>query len=120
MNTYDKYISLVIAIKLFFVLLAVISAYLKYKGDNSSDFYKNIMYFKERIEFIFIVLMALLLIYLFNPIKNKIFMIDHETKILFFTFGIVLLITSKWSDFIHESKLFNEIQNILGTGVASE
>ena len=47
-------------------------------------------------------------------------MIDRETRILFFTFGIVLLITSKWSDFIHESNVLNEIQNILGNGVASE
>ena len=57
--------------------------------------------------------MAILLIYLFNPISNKTNLIDKEAKILLYLFGIILLITSKWSEFIHESKWFKYIQKIM-------
>lgn len=114
MNNYDKYISLVFAIKISYILLSVIRVYLNHKGDNTSDFFNNIVYLRERTEFIFVIFMALLIIFLFNPFKNKMAMIDEETKILFFTFGIILLITSNWSIFIGESKLFVGIQKALG------
>jgi surface polysaccharide O-acyltransferase-like enzyme len=57
--------------------------------------------------------MAILLIYLFNPINNNINLIDKEAKILLYLFGIVLLVTAKWSEFIHESKWFKYIQKIM-------
>ena len=120
MNNYDKYITLLFAIKIAYILLSVTRVYLNHKGDKTSDFFKNIEYWRERFEFIFIILMALLIIYLFNPSKSKMGMIDEETKILFFTFGIILLITSKWSVFIHESKFFAGIQKSLGDDIASK
>lgn len=120
MDTYDKFISLVFAIKIFYIILSIIRVYLNHKGDKTSDFFKNVEYWRERTEFIFIVLMAFLIIYLFNPTMNKTVIIDKETKILFFTFGIILLITSKWSVFFHESKLFAGIQNSLGDDIASK
>jgi surface polysaccharide O-acyltransferase-like enzyme len=57
--------------------------------------------------------MAILLIYLFNPINNNTNLIDKEAKILLYLFGIVLLVTAKWSEFIHESKWFKYIQKIM-------
>ena len=98
----------------------IIRIYLNHKGDKTSYFFKNIEYLRERFEFMFIILMALLIVYLFNPIKNKMDMIDKETKILFFTFGIILLITSKWSVFINESRLLAVIQTSLGDDIASK
>ena len=41
-------------------------------------------------------------------------MIDGETKILFYLFGFVLLITAKWADFFHEAKWFKYIQGSIG------
>ena len=114
MNIYDKYIYLIFTIKIFYILLSINHVYLNYSVDYNSDYHKNIIYWKEITEFIFITLMAFLIIYLFNPIKNEIVMIDGETKNLFFTFGILLLITLNWSIFLHEANWFKKLSTIIG------
>ena len=113
MKTFDIFISLIFVIKITFILLTVIYLYLKIKGEDNSKFGENIFSLKNKFEFIFILLMAILLIYLFNPINNNINLIDKEAKILLYLFGIVLLVTAKWSEFIHESKWFKYIQKIM-------
>ena len=113
MKTFNIFIGIIFVIKIIFIMLAITHVYLKIKGDEKSKFGKNIAFWKKRTEFIFILLMAILLIYLFNPISNKTNLIDKEAKILLYLFGIILLITSKWSEFIHESKWFKYIQKIM-------
>jgi hypothetical protein len=41
-------------------------------------------------------------------------MINGETKLLLYLFGIVLLITADWSNFVEESKWFQRAQEIVG------
>jgi len=94
--------------------MAITHIYLKIKGKENTNLDKKIVYWKERVEFIFTVLMALLLIYLFNPRKQRITIINGEIKTLLFLFGIILIITSNWNTFFHESIWFTKIQNILG------
>lgn len=110
MNYYSSYIILVFIVKIIFVVLAVTHIYLKAKGKKESSLDKNIVYWKDRFEFIFAFLMALLLIYLFNPIQGKSVIISGETKLLLYLFGFVLLITAKWGAFIEESKWFKILQ----------
>jgi len=112
MNSYDYYIYLIFSVKVIFILLAITHIYLKSTGNTDLD--KNILYWKERVEFIFICLMSILLIYIFNPRLNKEFIINSETRLLLFLFGFVLLIVAKWDIFIEESKWFEYIQEITG------
>jgi hypothetical protein len=58
--------------------------------------------------------MALLLIYVFNPRKSHINLLNKEIQILLYLFGFVLLITANWATFLHESKWFKYLQQILG------
>ena len=95
MDKYNLYITFIFMIKIGFILLAVSHLYLKAKGREHSELDKEILYWKERVEFIFVIGMALLLIYLFNPMKNRTNMIDHETIILLYLFGFLLIITAK-------------------------
>ncbi len=113
MDKFTAYIYLIIFIKLCFILLAITHIYLKVKGEENSDVDKNIVYWKERTEFVFVFLMAFLLIYLFNPRRPNA-VIGGETKILLFLFGFILLITAKWNIFIHEAKWFQNVQKIIG------
>ena len=83
-------------------------------GKIDSDLDKKIVYWKKRIEFIFEILMAILLIYLFNPRHDHKSLIDQHVKILLFIFGFLLLITAKWSTFFAESKWFINLQKIIG------
>ena len=114
MSYFTLYIYLIIAVKLGFILLALTHIFLKVKGKNNSDLDKKIVFFKERFEFIFVFLMACLLIYLFNPRNPNNVVINNETRILLYLFGFILLITAKWGDFIKESIWFRQLQEIIG------
>ena len=114
MNKYDLYIYLIFAIKLCFISVSISHVYLKVKGKTDSDLDKKLVYYKERFEFVFILLMSILLIYLFNPRIDRNVMINGETKLLLYLFGFVLLITANWETFFHESKWFQYLQKSLG------
>ena len=113
MSWFSKYIILVIIIKVVFVILAVSHLYMKVKGKAETDTDKKIVFWKERMEFIFIFLMSLLLIYLFNPRASRDANLDYETKLLLYLFGFILLITAKWDLFIHENPLFKKFQHVV-------
>lgn len=113
MRNYDIYIILIILVKIGFIILAVTHLYLKHHGKNNSEKDKEVLFWKERFEFVFITLMACLLIYLFNPRNERSFMINYETKLLLFLFGFILLITANWNTFIEESEIFKDIQTLV-------
>jgi len=116
------YITLIFIVKIIFIVLAIYNLYLK-KGvsktkENVSK-QLEVEFWKDRVEFIFVFLMSLLLIYLFNPRFNNTNMINKETKILLTLFGFILLITAKWNDFFTESKTFKKVQTVLGRNNAN-
>jgi len=94
--------------------MSITYIFLKAKGQENSELGKKIQYWRERIEFIFVILMSLLLIYLFNPRRNNQVVIDFEMKLLLYLFGIILIITAKWGEFFEESKRFIKLQEIIG------
>ena len=114
MKFFHKCIYFIIIVKVLFFILTILHLYMKAKGSIDSDLDKKIVYWKERIEFVFEILMAILLIYLFNPSHDYKPLIDQHVKILLYFFGFVLLITSKWSIFFKESVWFIYLQKILG------
>jgi hypothetical protein len=114
MTKYDMYITFIFLIKVGFILMALTHIYLKAKGNEKSNLDKKILFWKERFEFIFIVLMSILLIYIFNPRAERNNSIDKETKILLYLFGFVLIITAKWDLFIKESPLMRRFQKSVG------
>jgi hypothetical protein len=92
---YHIYIKSIIFFKIVILLLIVAEIYLWIKGKKQSDMDKKIQEIKIKVENGFKVLMSLLLIYLFNPRNDRSILIDYETKLLLFLFGIILLITMK-------------------------
>jgi hypothetical protein len=113
MNKYNLYITFIILLKAGFIILALTHLYFKFKHQEHSPTDEKVLYWKERIEFIFIITMALLLIYIFNPRSNNLQVIDKETKILFYLFGFILLITAKWDPFMRETKWYKYLQEIV-------
>jgi hypothetical protein len=105
MNKYDMYITAIFVIKIGFILMAITHVYLEMKGKEKTDLDKKILFWKERFDFIFTALMSVLLIYIFNPRYNNFNLIDKETKVLFYLFGFVLIITAKWRIFFEQSPL---------------
>lgn len=113
MEKFNMYITFIVLIKVGFVILAISHLYLKIKHKEHTETDKKILFWKERLEFIFIALMSVLLIYLFNPRTDRSVMIDYETKLLLYLFGFILLITADWGIFIHETPLFKKFQKIV-------
>ena len=113
MSNYDIYIISIVLVKIGFIGLAATHLYLKHTGKTNSEKDKEVLFWRERVEFIFILLMAILLIFLFNPYKNKMYMINNETKVLLYLFGIVLIITADWKSFLKESDIFKKIQFVV-------
>jgi hypothetical protein len=85
--------------------------YLQASGNIRYDLDENILYWRNKLEFLFKFLMGLLLIYLFNSKKPVV--IFGKTKDLLYVFGFLLLITANWSDFIKESNWFKLFQYTL-------
>jgi hypothetical protein len=111
MNYYNYYIYFIIFVKLIFTILLCGHLYYLAKGEKESENAINIEFWKSRTEFIFEISMALLLIYIFSPNKNRLHLIDHETKLLFYILGFILFITSDWSSFIGDSWVLKMIKN---------
>lgn len=113
MNRYDLYITSIFVVKIIFVILAIYLMYSKHKGYNKEKLQK-IEHWKKRVEFVFISMMSILLIYIFYPFSNRINKIDSETKLLFYLFGFVLLLTERWDLFIGNSIWYKYISKIIG------
>ena len=114
MNHYLLYIYAAFTAKVIFIILATIHAYLKMTHQETTDLDIEIVFWKERVEFIFVFLMACLLIYLFFPSSNKSVEISGATRELLYLFGIVVLVTAKWGEFFKESPGLIRLQNIIG------
>ena len=115
MHIIKKIIYSLITIAIF-IKLIFISSYLLYymsyhidksdkininiEKDVINDFYK----WKYRSEFIFQIIIALLIIIIFNPWYNNLRFINSEIIMLLFIFAILLIITANWNEFINNIK----------------
>lgn len=106
-------IYIIIGIKVIFLISAISSIiFSHYQKDSplSQSLASKFSYWKERMEFIFVILMALLLIFIFTPWHNHKKYITKEMSILFYLFGFILIITAKWSAFFEEANWYKKIQ----------
>ena len=110
---YNMYITFIIGIKVIFVILASGHLYLQIQGKTDTQLDKNIVYWEKKVEFVFITFIACLLMYLFSPNTDRSILIDHETKLLLFLFGFMLLITANWEEFFTASRRFKEFQSVV-------
>jgi hypothetical protein len=112
-TSFDYFIFFIILIKIIFVISAIGYVILSHStNEKAKQVDPKLLYWKERTEFIFIISMAILLIYHFNPRFSK-KPINEETSLLFFLFGVVLILTAKWSLFIHEAIWYKKIVSML-------
>ena len=111
MKKLDMYVTFIFIVKIAFLILAVTHVYLKAKGKEKTELDNKILFWKERIEFIFVLLMSILLMYTFFPRRQILIPIDYEMKLLFFLFGLILIITAKWDIFIDESPVYKLLEN---------
>jgi hypothetical protein len=103
-------------IKVIFILLKLTAFYNRVMGIKDTLFSTNVLFWADRVEFIYTFLMAILIIALFkNAVKVGVLCIyDKETIFLMYVFGFILLFTADWNEFISESTIITNIQIMLG------
>ena len=114
---YNVFLGFVVIVKVLYIGLAIYSIYISKKEPNNKKKLEEILYFKERLEVLFKGLMAILLIYLFNPIFNNRdnMILNYETRLFLFVFGIIIFLTADWETIIKNiPKSFKLIQQIIG------
>jgi len=114
MTGYDYFIAYIFINKILFVLFGIWHFILVREKKGDSVLAQRLAYWKERCEFIFIVCMALLCFYLFNPFLSKGVELNKETRLLLFIFGIIIFITSDWSLFFEQAPWFSRLQYFIG------
>ena len=87
---YDFEIILLI-LKIIIIVLWILDIYLKYAPPKYQFFDKQKdEFWSERVSFLFEILIAFLLIYLFNPFNPR--PLTKMTKLTLFTFGILTIL----------------------------
>jgi len=91
MKYLDIYIRFIFLIKILFLILLLVDLYLK-KKHKDTKLQVTITEWKDKLETLFIILMSLFLIYLFNPFVIRSVVLDYEAKLLLFVFGFISII----------------------------
>lgn len=112
----EKIVLIIICIKIMF-LISVIGhiffSHYKKNSQSSRDVDNKFSRLKEITEFIFVIAMSLLLIFIFNPwYKHQIY-INKEIAIFFYLFGFITIITANWSIVFKEPEWFIKIKSSL-------
>jgi hypothetical protein len=107
MEYLNAYIILIILVKFCFTYLIVYAFYLEYlikKEPDNKSYQTSLKIFntlKHQVEFIFTIMIAILMIILFYPYYKKQIVINHETRFILYLFGILLIITANWLNFFN-------------------
>jgi hypothetical protein len=109
----STFVIFIYLLKLAFICLSLYKIYVKQRTPYDEVKIQQIQFWKERIEFIFVISMSILLIKVFYPFSNHIY-ISNDKRTLFFLFGIILLVSARWENFFKASTLFIELQKIIG------
>jgi hypothetical protein len=117
---YNFFIFYIFSIKILFVLCSSTEIYYQWKNrkleknKENVQFINDLEYWKRRFEFIYIMGMSFLLIYLFNPYQKTLPLITNETRYLIFLFAFILITNANWWIFFKEPSLLVELQDSIG------
>ena len=110
MNILTNYVRFTLLLRFLFIVFAFMAFRTEAKlKNNPSDVYlvkehQKYVYIKNHLELLFKFCIAVLLIYLFNPMRKEIIPIGFETRVLLYLFGILILLTADWRVIIDNKK----------------
>jgi len=85
--------NLIIVIKFAFLIFIITYNFVRGSGGK---FETTVLYWKEKIEFIYIFVMVLIILYIFFPYGKNIKFLTKKMCHLIFLYGIVSLLTLNW------------------------
>jgi hypothetical protein len=114
---FKIYLQLIVVVKFFFLYFAIRQMYFRYKTikEPKNKVYQKdletVRIYKSQTDFVFMIFMAFLFIFLFNPWKNNDKYLDKHSKYLMYIFGFVILFTSDWNLFVSDSVLLKTMKS---------
>lgn len=85
----------VIAIKIIFVFFSVLYRISVKKDSNRKN---QLLFWKNKVEFVYVFMMSLILIYIFYPWNENTRFLTPKMCHLIFLYGIISIFTAQWSD----------------------
>jgi hypothetical protein len=89
--------NIIIGVKFAFLLFIITYNFVRGSGTK---FETNVLYWKEKIEFIYIFAMVLVILYIFYPFGKNMRFLTKKMCHLIFLYGIVSLLTLNWIDLL--------------------
>jgi hypothetical protein len=105
-------IILLIVLKCLVVIFSLARHYLKTHDKTMTKIYEKISYYKYDVDFVFIIGMSLLIMYLFAPPFKSNAPLEYEIKVLLFAYAIIIILTANWSQYFQTSVILNNIKTL--------
>jgi hypothetical protein len=102
-NVYYIFLIFIVIIKILYIFFLLLVLYIQYVHPEETKLLEDMKYWRNRLEFIFIANMSILLTYLFYPRETPL-SLDTETRFLLYIYGIFVLLTPNWFTFFQDSK----------------
>jgi len=90
-DPYVSFLFVIVIIKIIFIIASITLLILS-KFNPSSTHIDKLTTIQEKTHNLFTILVAILLIYLFNPLKNRETRLDNETKLLIWLYGWITIL----------------------------
>jgi len=107
------FVTFLFIVKILFAILAITHIYLKRTGKDDTKMDEFVSFWKERLEFVFIIGVSLLLMILFFPGRKIQMEPTFEMRFLFFVYGIIILINLDWKIVVGESPFLKTVQTVV-------
>jgi len=115
-NIIEFIIYIIIIIKILFLITSIghlILSHTRKQTRKTIEFDKKFLKWKEIFEFVFIVMMSCLLIFIFTPWINNEHYMTPTMKFLFYLFGFILILSADWALVLPSTTLSSIIKRSL-------
>jgi len=99
-NIIEFIIYIIIIIKILFLITSIghlILSHTRKQTPKTKEFDEKFLEWKQKFEFVFIVMMACLLIFIFTPWSDNAHYMTSTMKFLFYLFGFILILSADWN-----------------------
>lgn len=107
------FVTFLFIVKILFAILALTLIYLKRSGKEDTKMNEFVAFWKKRLEFVFIIGVSLLLMIFFFPWRKIQIDPTFEMRLLFFFYGIIILINLDWKIVVGQSPFLETVQKII-------
>ena len=115
-NIIEFIIYIIIIIKILFLITTIghiILSHTRKQTPKTKEFDEKFLEWKQKFEFVFIVMMSCLLIFIFTPWRDNAHYMTSTMKFLFYLFGFILILSADWNLILPSTSLDSIVRRSL-------